>query len=281
MAALHTCFFSPVFSAASSSTRPLVPTGPSIVSAVGCRERRLPVMKTTTGPRPRLAVVRAQNRDARSQANQPPAAGDHFHQEMERITQHYNDIISTDGGFLYAEATAMSARVCLSANEALAMACLILDSARLNLGEPGEISAETTHGTVRLYAAVFSAAAEDSYRRKVNKKTVVSFLGALRGLAAVSHIMIEGALEALCHKCPREAVSEYAFNSDVEDMYREFEQGMREVEDEIRNTSAVATCRLAVPVILAGTKIAGSFVGLMVDRRRRALEKARSKSPVL
>jgi lysophospholipase L1-like esterase len=68
--------------------------------------------------------------------------------------------------------------------------------------------------------------------------------------------------------------------SDLEDMYREFEQGMRQVEDDIRNASAVATCKLAVPVILSGTKFAGSFVGLMVDRRRRVVEKARSKSSV-
>jgi hypothetical protein len=199
---------------------------------------------------------------------------------MERIAQHHQDILSTDDGFLYAEATAMSARVCVSAIEALHMASHILDSARLNLGEPGEISAETIHGTVRPYAAHFTAAAEDAYRRKVNRKTVVRFLGALRGLAAVSHIMLEGALEALCQRCPGEAVSEYAFNSDVENMYREFEQGMREVEDGVRNASAVATCRLVVPVILAGTKLAGSFVGLMVERRKRALDKARSKSPV-
>jgi hypothetical protein len=247
---------------------------------VGRREHRFPVLKSTTAPRPRLAVVRAQNSDAQSKANQPPAAGDHFHQEIKRITQHHQDIISTDGGFLYAEATAMSARVCISALEALDMASLVLDSARLNIGEPGEISAETIHGTVRPYAALFSAAAEDAYCRKVNRNTVVRFLGALRGVAAVSHIMLQGALEALSHRSPREAVSEYAFNSDVEDMYREFEQGMRQVEDDIRNASAVATCKLAVPVILSGTKFAGSFVGLMVDRRRRVLEKARSKSPV-
>jgi hypothetical protein len=37
----------------------------------------------------------------------------------------------------------------------------------------------------------------------------------------------------------------------------------------------VATCRLVVPVILAGTKLAGSFVGLMMERRKRAVEKAR------
>lgn len=102
----------------------------------------------------------------------------------------------------------------------------------------------------------------------------------MQGLAAVSHILLEGALESLCHGHPRVAVSEYAFNSDVEDMYREFVQGMRDVEDEIRSASAVKTCRLVVPAILACTELAGSFVGLMLDRRRRALEKARSESAV-
>ncbi|XP_048563530.1 uncharacterized protein LOC125544041 [Triticum urartu] len=278
MAALLTSF-SPAFSCpASSSKRPVITTS-SFILPVG-REHNFPALKTAAA-RPRLALAWAQNGDARPRARQPPLAGDHFHDEMERITQLYLDIISSDSDFLYAEATAMSARVCLSANKALIMASCVVDSARLNLSAPSEISAETIHGTVRTYAAVFSAAADDSYKKTVNRNTVASFLGALRGLAAVSHILLQGALESLCHGHPRVALSEYAFNSDVENMYREFVQGMRDVEDEIRSASAVKTCRLVVLVILASTELTGSFVGLMLDRRRRALEKARSESAVV
>ncbi|KQK08514.1 hypothetical protein BRADI_2g42275v3 [Brachypodium distachyon] len=288
-AALRSCFFSPAFPGASSTRQPLTTTTRAAILPMGRLEhRRLTCLKTAHAPRPRLAaVVRAhagQNGDSRAPrlhaSSQLPAAGEYFTEEMSRVTGHYLDIISTDaGGFLYAEAADMSARVCLSANDALALASAVMDSAHLGLGLglglPNEISAETIYGAVRPYAAIFSRAAEDSYKRKVSRKTVVSFLGALRGLAAVSHILLEGALEGLARTLPREAVAEYGFNSDVESLQSQFEEQMDCLEDGIRGANDVETCRLVVPAIRDGVQLAGSFVKLMLHRRGRALDKAR------
>jgi hypothetical protein len=37
--------------------------------------------------------------------------------------------------------------------------------------------------------------AEDSYHKKVTKETIVSFLGGLKGVAAISHILVQDTLE--------------------------------------------------------------------------------------
>ncbi|KAF8718169.1 hypothetical protein HU200_025660 [Digitaria exilis] len=83
------------------------------------------------------------------------------------------------------------------------------------------------------------------------------FLDALRGLASISHILLEDALEALSHTHPKESLSEYAFNNDVKKMRREF--------------------NLVQPTIQKGVQVTKSFLGLMLARRQRVLEKACSK----
>ncbi|KAF0907725.1 hypothetical protein E2562_020474 [Oryza meyeriana var. granulata] len=226
--------------------------------------------------RPRLTAVQCQKRDGGARPVRRRLA-DYLHEEKEKAMEHYREIISVDDGCLYAEATEMSARVCLAAKDALVMASHVMHSAELNLAAPNEVSAETIHRTVRMYVNVFLAAADDSYHRKVSKGTVASFLGALRGLAAVSHILLEDAMEAVSHRLPRDSLSEYAFNSDVKDMYAEFERQMSELECEVRPALAPEMCKMAFPIIVRGTKITATIVMLMVDRRKRALEKAHGK----
>ena len=63
---------------------------------------------------------------------------------------------------------------------------------------------------------IFLDGVDASYSKSVRKGTVMSFLGALRGLASISHILLDTALAALAHTHPRASLSEYAFNRDVE-----------------------------------------------------------------
>jgi hypothetical protein len=81
---------------------------------------------------------------------------------------------------------------------------------------------------------VFLRTANDSYSKSLTNKTVVSFLGALRGLVSIGHILLEAALEALGQTHPRESLSEYAYNYDVKTMHREFHWQMTGLEDGIR-----------------------------------------------
>lgn len=183
-------------------------------------------------------------------------------------------------------------------------------SAGFNVGAPNEISIDTVHRTIRAFVESFTNTADVSYNKRVRKHTGLRFLGALKGLASISHILLETALEALG---PKASLSEYAFNCDIKAIHEEFNQGMSDIEDELRKASSpVEVCKVwsrqkyflcswactpitfislfddfanvhfdwisqtVIPVILEATKITKSFVGLMVDRRNRVLGKQKN-----
>ncbi|BAT03137.1 Os07g0669300 [Oryza sativa Japonica Group] len=131
--------------------------------------------------------------------------------------------------------------------------------------------------TVRMYVNIVMAAADDSYDRKVSKKTVESYLRALRGLAAVTHVLLDDALEAVSHRAPMDSLAEYAFNSDVKPLYDDFQAEMNTLVHKIDKALDPHICRIAVWVMARATQITGTIIGLMVSRRKRALENARSK----
>uniref|UniRef100_K4A0Q8 Uncharacterized protein n=1 Tax=Setaria italica TaxID=4555 RepID=K4A0Q8_SETIT len=239
MAVLHSCSFvspSPAVFAPSARTKP----PPSAFASVpaGRRESSFPGLTLRQRPTAALrpgVVVRAQSR-----RGVPPAAGPadrYFVEERKHVMGRYNKIVGVDHG--------------------------CLDSACLNLGVPNEISLDTIHGTIRAYVKIFVDVADASYSKSVRKDTVMSFLGALTGLASISHILLDTALEALSHTHPRASMSEYAFNCDVKGMRDEFNQQMYDLEDGISNASSAEICKVVIPIILEAMEITGSFVGLM------------------
>lgn len=98
--------------------------------------------------------------------------------------------------------------------------------------------------TLGAYVKIFLDAVDASYSKSVRKGTVMSFLGALRGLASISHILLDTALEALAHTHPRAGLSEYAFNRDVEGMRNEFNKQMNDLEEEINKASPVEIAKV-------------------------------------
>lgn len=130
------------------------------------------------------------------------------------------------------------------------------DSASLNNpttttpGENNEISRDTVHRTLGAYVQIFVQTADDTFNNTASKETITSFLGALRGLASVSHILLQAALEGLSQEHPKESLSEYAFNCDVKKMHRVYHRRMRELEDGIRNApSETHTCKVRTIII--------------------------------
>uniref|UniRef100_A0A0E0AN20 Uncharacterized protein n=1 Tax=Oryza glumipatula TaxID=40148 RepID=A0A0E0AN20_9ORYZ len=105
------------------------------------------------------------------------------------------------------------------AKDAIGLASTIMTGAQLRAQTPSEISLNTIDQTVRMYVSTFVKTAEDTYHRKVNKATVLSFLCALQGLAAVSHILFEDALASV-----RSIQPDYSPKRDVEAINRDYQQ---------------------------------------------------------
>lgn len=118
------------------------------------------------------------------------------------------------------------------------------DSSSLNIGAPNEISTETVHMTLHVYVNIFVRATEDSYNGRVKSKIIMSFLGALKGVASVSHILLEAALESLSHINPRESLSEHALNTDVKTLHYEFNRKIGDLEDAFRKASTITACEV-------------------------------------
>ncbi|TVU37315.1 hypothetical protein EJB05_10624, partial [Eragrostis curvula] len=114
------------------------------------------------------------------------SAGQHFVEEREHVMRRCNHIIDIDHGCLIS-VVAKTPRTWIS---------------MMRLNDPTKFSTGTIYRTVLEYVDIFLDAADASYSRTVSKKTVTSFLGALRGegwLPSATYILLEAALEALGH----------------------------------------------------------------------------------
>ncbi|RLN35661.1 hypothetical protein C2845_PM03G15710 [Panicum miliaceum] len=203
---------SPALCAASTTARP--PGTLAISPPVAGGRARFPRLRLELRPgetlRHRCLAARAQNQNhGRSRNAQPRVETNYFLEEENRhILSRFVKINGSPERYLFYEA--MSAHVCISARKAVTMASQIVDSACLTTGTTPSsgISKDTIHITLGAYVDVFVQTAEDSCNRKVCDKTVMLFLDALTGLASISHILLEAALEALSHTHPRESLAE-------------------------------------------------------------------------
>ncbi|KAJ1259870.1 hypothetical protein BS78_10G188800 [Paspalum vaginatum] len=230
-------------------------------------------MKLRTAPR-LAAVVRTQKQN--HGGGDAPQPSRNFIEEKRHIQSRVGEYAFIFDGLLYYESKENSELLCMLAGNAVTMASQIVDSAELCLAAtPNDISTDTVRRTLQDHVETFVQTADATYNRTVREGTITSFLGALRGLASVSHILLEAALDALSRDHPRVSLSEYAFNHDVKIMYRQYNQQMTELEYGIKNARTTwHTCELVMPTVREGIKATESLVSLMIARRQRTLEKA-------
>jgi hypothetical protein len=96
----------------------------------------------------------------------------------------------------------------------------------------------------REYVSTFVRVAEDTHHRKADQETIILFLRAVRGLGAISHILLEDALFAANNIEGNS--SEYTPYGDAGASNRIFQQKMTELEDNIRNSSPFETCEVCI-----------------------------------
>ncbi|KAJ1254361.1 hypothetical protein BS78_K078000 [Paspalum vaginatum] len=120
---------------------------------------------------------------------------DMFLKEKERISDYTRKLSSSAGGRNLKERVEAQL-VCSTARQALDLASKVMDIAH---DGPGTIdfSQHTTDQMVRTYAAILYNVADDAYHKKIGTETTLSFLGGLRGLGAIFHILVQDTVAKL------------------------------------------------------------------------------------
>ncbi|VAH01435.1 unnamed protein product [Triticum turgidum subsp. durum] len=195
-----------------------------------------------------------------------------FREEGDRIEEYFRKF--SNGGTLHMGlATIFRGYICMIAKNSVRLASIVM-------GKPGIISEDarlTTLMTPRkgekmtlgVYVRNFVSTAEDAYNDKVTEETIVTFLGALQGVAAMSYFMAQDTLakigddEASSLYCGKDSVFnrpwlEYTRKTD--NLRREFKAAPPQHPDGI-----------VMNTVTEAMKLTESFVRLMTVRRRTAL----------
>uniref|UniRef100_A0ACD5UKK2 Uncharacterized protein n=1 Tax=Avena sativa TaxID=4498 RepID=A0ACD5UKK2_AVESA len=113
-----------------------------------------------------------------------------FRKQKDEILGHLRKIRRSKPDILPADTDGISKIVCENALLALSLASMVMDMPSLGLGT-NEISQQTVHQMVRVYAATFCKAAEDASQKRVQMETICSFYGALGCLGAIAHMLVQ------------------------------------------------------------------------------------------
>ena len=91
--------------------------------------------------------------------------------------------------------------------------------------------------TLTMYVSVFVKLAEVTYHKNFNHESVFSLLGAFKGVAAISHILVKDALESVNYV--EYGSSNYSLLvQDTGNSWNEYEQNINKLEDKF---SAILT----------------------------------------
>lgn len=199
-----------------------------------------------------------------------------FREELDKIDE-YNwsktKMACCNTSILHLEARALSLFVCGIAKDAIKLASRVMDCAGLRFGMPGEISLHTIKQTVTMYVCIFLSTIDDTYQGKATMETIVSFLGALGGVAAISHILLQ---DALANLDSGDSSSNYGPDCDVDrarmdKARREFEQKLNNLKHKFRTAPPYHAYKILRPTLVDAIILTGSFVIMMTVNRKRAL----------
>ncbi|KAJ1297579.1 hypothetical protein BS78_01G387500 [Paspalum vaginatum] len=132
---------------------------------------------------------------------------DMFVTEKELLSSYEEKLISS-GGVVDLEERVMASIVCSKAKEALDLASLVMDIASLRLGTI-QFSQHTVDQMARTYASIFCNVAEDAVYKNFKTETILSFIGALRGLGAICHILVQDTVAKLKDGCSKNCITDH------------------------------------------------------------------------
>ncbi|KAL6896911.1 hypothetical protein ACP4OV_007483 [Aristida adscensionis] len=152
-----------------------------------------------------------------------------FSDERDQARSYGKKILSNNCNLYRKSGKRLAFVVCFGVLMAMRMSAKITAHARLRVDGSDEISVHTIEQIVRSYVPDFLKFLEDVWSRNVESDSrIFSFLGALSGLAAISHIMFEDALAAV--NTSEQISSNYSPERDVEAPNHELQRKMRDLE---------------------------------------------------
>uniref|UniRef100_I1QD18 Uncharacterized protein n=2 Tax=Oryza glaberrima TaxID=4538 RepID=I1QD18_ORYGL len=179
-----------------------------------------------------------------------------FNYEINKIRGYWTEIHSAKISYL----------LLLRAKDAIELASRIMTEAHLRAQTPSEISLHTVDQTVRTYVSIFVKTAEDTYHRKVDRATILSFLCALQGLAADSHILFDDALAFV-----RSSQPDYSPKHDVEVINRYYQQEIKRLINNFREASTTEALEILHSTVNDLTQKVASYVTKMTTLRKSTL----------
>nr|BAC20684.1 hypothetical protein [Oryza sativa Japonica Group] len=167
---------------------------------------------------------------------------------------------------MYGQGRMLALTLLKRAKDAIGLASTIMTGAQLRAQTPSEISLNTIDQTVRMYVSTFVKTAEDTYHRKVDKATVLSFLCALQGLAAVSRILFEDALASV-----RSIQPDYSPKRDVEAINRNYQQEIQCLINKFGEASTTEALEILHCTVNDLAQKVSSYVTIMTTLRTSTL----------
>ncbi|XP_021309937.1 uncharacterized protein LOC8079218 isoform X1 [Sorghum bicolor] len=155
-----------------------------------------------------------------------------FREDIEKIDEYDKAMASWNTSIFHIEARAFSMYLCMIAKKGVKLASRVMDSAALRLDKQDEICSCTTKQTLAMYVSIFVKLAKDAHDKKFNDESVLSLLGAFRGVAAVGHIMLQDAMANGNY-----VGYSYRLVLDVDYTWCEFGQNMNNLEEKFKAVS--------------------------------------------
>ncbi|PUZ55160.1 hypothetical protein GQ55_5G189600 [Panicum hallii var. hallii] len=118
---------------------------------------------------------------------------------------------------------------------------------------------------VREYTTTFLNVAEDAYHRRVKMEAIISFLGALRGLGAICHILVKGTVDRLEDGPFKDSIT---CSMDVDT--QEFDKKVNNLKDKFMAANIYAY-KVVADILFNGILQAQLYVSKLVECRKAAL----------
>uniref|UniRef100_A0A0E0LN43 Uncharacterized protein n=1 Tax=Oryza punctata TaxID=4537 RepID=A0A0E0LN43_ORYPU len=195
---------------------------------------------------------------------------DMFRKEKYQISVITQKMYSSSSKILNADEKEVALTVCTNAQSALDLASEVVDVAAFGLGTT-EISQCTADQMVRTYTTIFCEAANESYHNRVKMETILSFLDALGGLGAITHILVQDTVDKLHNGLLKKKIGH-----DLDALSRKFDKEMKNLKDDFKRATRIDGYKVVDhtsvnETISHGVSYTESYVSELVKCRRAAL----------